>query len=815
MAKKKQEKVYDADSIEVLQDTEGVRKRFGMYIGSAGKQGVKKLFDEALGNAIDEFNAGRCTENTVVINEQESSFTIEDNGSGIPPTKIETICTKLHSGGKFEDAYSKYSLGMNGVGLTVINALSEKLEIVAKRDGYEWKQTFSKGKPTSKLIKGKATKKTGTSIYFIPDISVLQDTDLDMKSYFEFVVLSSYMNKGLTFNFTGIDEKGKTTINKKIYSENGFLDFIKTLDNKLLLKNCITMADKSSYDEIIKTKDKVTGKVTEKKTGRILDMEVEIFIQFSKNDTSIIRTFCNGLETISGGSHETGLKMGLTEVITKTAKAALTKKDSNIDILPEDIQEGLVGLVNVRHSDPVLIPQTKEKLNEPKVQFFVKKIIVEELTKWMKNNSAQAKLINERVIAAAKGRIASARAKTAKKKQSESLFSSLSSLTKVTLGTNKDPSKKRMFIVEGNSAAGSAIDARCTETDSIAKLRGKPLNTTELDAYRIEANKEWSDIIISLGTGIDKDFDISKLTHDMIIIMTDSDVDGLHIAMLLASFFFIHAREIVTEGHLYIAKAPLYKITENKKNIFFKTELDYTKSLVEKISKKYNVYRRIITKTKEEKYKKLTNSELVDFMFNGKKYKITLNNISKGTNAIDPKLTEFIVRNYTGNLPKLAKLINSSFDEINCSTSVINGSKLYKISGMYNYAYQLAVLDDEFIESLKPIDDFLTQNKYKKLYLEDKDDPDNKESIFTIDLYELLLKYATPKNRQRFKGLGEMDYDELWETTMKPDSGNIIQLKANNLDDLYTNFINHMGTDPTERKEFLKNFIMDPDEIDN
>lgn len=355
MAKKE---TYTSDSIKTLETAEAIRRRYGMYIGSNGVEGVVRLFYEAVGNAIDEFTAGRCNNILIKIDDKNHEITVSDDGIGLFQDKIEQACTELHSGGKFENEYSAYSIGQNGVGLTVINALSETLSVTVKRDNYKWNQTFSKGKTKTKLKKvEKITKKdgTGTTISFIPDITVMDDIEMDVPRYLNEVMLFSYLNKGLTFDFIGIDDKGKKVV-KKFYSKNGMSDYILTLDKKLLLTKPIVYTKEDKYEKIIKKSNKKNDEIH---TGNMINMEVEVTMQFSKNDTNIIKTYCNGLETKNGGSHLTGFKMATTEFFTKAIKESnlLTKKDGNIEIIADDIQEGIVALIVCKHSDAVFKSQ--------------------------------------------------------------------------------------------------------------------------------------------------------------------------------------------------------------------------------------------------------------------------------------------------------------------------------------------------------------------------------------------------------------------------------------------------------------------------
>lgn len=345
-------KGYTRDSIKKLEDYKAIRTRFGMYIGTNGQDGCVRLFYEAIGNAIDEFSAGRCKNILVKIDAPKHEIQVSDDGIGLFQDKIEKVCTELHAGGKFENDYSKFSIGQNGVGLTVINALSESLTMIVKREGYMWKQTFSKGIPTSKLQKlNKISKSdgTGTTVIFVPDIEVMDDVTLDVNRYLEDVIMFAYMNKGLKLNFIGIDEKGKK-ITREIISKNGMSDYMATLDKKLLLSKNIIFSDSSKYEKIIKTRDK-----KEIHTGVMIEMDCEITLQFSGNDTNIIKSYCNGLATVNGGSHVTGFKMAITEFFTKAIKDSniLTKKDGNLEIISDDIQEGIIALIIVNHSDAV------------------------------------------------------------------------------------------------------------------------------------------------------------------------------------------------------------------------------------------------------------------------------------------------------------------------------------------------------------------------------------------------------------------------------------------------------------------------------
>lgn len=805
------------DTIRTLKGTEGIRKRFGMYIGSAGEEGVIRLFYEALGNAIDEFQAGRASNILVKINEKTSEIIISDDGMGIPIKKIEDACTKLHTSGKFENDYSKISIGQNGVGLKVINALSEKLTVLVKRDGYKWKTEFSKGEiitHTTKVSKLNKNEGTGTTLSFIPDITVLKDITINAERYKKFLEISSYLNKGLVFDFIAELNSGKR-ISEKIVSKNGMLDYMLLLDNKFLLAKPLVFTDSTEYDESIIKK---TGKKDEKgkditkeeKTGEKVYMEAEVMIQYSRNDTNLIKTLCNGFETTEGGSHEVGFKMAITEVFTKAIKNSniLTKKDGNIEITPEDIREGLVAIVNVKHSNPIYKSQTKDKLDVTEVQWFVKKLVVDQLTRYLSTNQNQAKIIYQRIITSAKARMAANRAKNAKKKEAAGLINGLSSLSKVIRATGDDPKNLRCFIVEGDSAAGSVINGRCTKSDSVFLLKGKPLNTYDSTIQRIEANKEFADLITLLGCGFNNTFDISKLTHNQIIVLSDSDIDGFHIRVLLATFFFKHMPEIITGGHFYIGSAPLYKVEENGKVMFFNDNNDYNSYLADKILKKYNIGK-FIKKDGKTVAKKFSKEKFIEFLSNTERYLLLLENIAN-TNAIDQNLIELIANYCDLDFDKLKLKIENKFNELKC---INHKNKKMHIEGMIKNQYQYFDIDKKFKEQLKDINDIIEDYSYKNMYLEEIGK--EKKKLFISSILNEVITFGTPKHRQRFKGLGEMDYDELWETTLRPEAGGIIQIKAKDMKELADVFEVQVGKDASKRKIFLENFFITPDDIDN
>jgi DNA gyrase subunit B len=529
---------YDASHIKVLSGLEAVRKRPGMYIGSTGKTGLHHLILEILDNSVDEALAGYCNEIKVVLHRDES-ISIEDNGRGIPvdmhpvlkKPAVEVVFTQLHAGGKFDKKTYKVSGGLHGVGASVVNALSEWLEIFIKRNGKIYYQKYEKGKPVCELKIIGETNETGTKVRFKPDAEIFQTTKFDESLIIKKLEERAYLNSNITFYFFN-ENTGETKI---FHYEEGIKEMVKKFNDSL---NTIT--------DIIYFK------------GLKDDIELEVAMQYTDEFNERMYGYVNNIYTPDGGTHVTGFKMGLSKIIRDFYDA---KK--KIDLTIDDIVSGLTAVINVKVPEPEFVGQTKDKLGNPEVKNIVKDITQENLERYFKENKEVIKTILDKILNAAQARIAAKKARELVKRKSALGVGNLPG--KLADCTEKDPKKCELFIVEGDSAGGSAKMGRDRKIQAILPLRGKILNVEKSNLAKILNNEEIRSLITAIGTGIGEDFDINKLRYDKIIIMTDADVDGAHIRTLLLTFFYRYMKPLIEHGHIYIAQPPLYKIKSGKK----------------------------------------------------------------------------------------------------------------------------------------------------------------------------------------------------------------------------------------------------------
>jgi len=545
--KEKEDKVeesYDASKIKVLEGAEAVRKRPAMYIGSVGKRGLHHMVNEIVDNSIDEALAGYCNEIKVTLH-KDGSVSVEDNGRGIPvdihpiykKRALELVLTKLHAGGKFEKKAYKVSGGLHGVGLSVVNALSEWLEVWVKREGKIWYQKYSKGKPLTEVKVIGETNETGTKVRFKPDPEIFETTEFDEKVIEARLKELAYLNPNVRIIF----ENEKTGKVVEFKFEGGIKDLVKELN-----RNVQTL-----HDEIIYI------------SGEENNVHVEIALQYTTSDSSKEFSFVNNINTIEGGTHLTGFRMGLTKAIKEfMEREGLLKGKKSVPVESEDIRDGLTAVISVKVPNPQFEGQTKTKLGNSEVKNIVYRIVYNGLKKYLEEHVDIGKRICEKIITSAKARIAAKRARELVRRKS--VFETATLPGKLADCIEKDPEKCELFIVEGDSAGGSAKSARTRETQAILPLRGKIINVEKASFVKMLKNEEIKALISAIGTGIGEEFDISKLRYGKIIIMTDADVDGAHIRTLLLTFFYRYMPQLIERGHIYIAQPPLYKIKVGK-----------------------------------------------------------------------------------------------------------------------------------------------------------------------------------------------------------------------------------------------------------
>ena len=549
MADQNAEKNYGGDQIQVLEGLEAVRKRPGMYIGSTSGRGLHHLVYEIVDNAIDEALAGFCTHIEVMIN-KDNSITVIDNGRGVPVDinhktgrpAIEVVYTVLHAGGKFGGGGYKVSGGLHGVGASVVNALSEWLEVQVKRNGHIYQQRYERGKICYdlKIVGDCDIEDTGTQVTFLPDSEIFQETTV-----FEFDILMhrlremAFLTKGIKITLTDLREGLEQQ--KVFHYEGGIKEFVQYLNK----------SKEPLYSQIIYCE------------GVKDNVQVEVAFQHNDGYNEVVDSFVNNIKTPEGGTHLTGFRNSLTKTFNDYARKNKILKDSDQGLSGDDIREGLTAIVSVKIEDPQFEGQTKQKLGNTVARGAVDSIVSEQLTYFLEQNPAVAKSICEKSLLAQRAREAARKARDLTRRKTALESTSLPG--KLADCSDKDPKNCEVYIVEGDSAGGSAKTARSRATQAILPLRGKILNVEKARLDRILGNAEIKAMITAFGTGIHEDFDISKLRYHKIIIMTDADVDGAHIATLLLTFLYRFMPDLIREGHVYLAQPPLYKVEKNKK----------------------------------------------------------------------------------------------------------------------------------------------------------------------------------------------------------------------------------------------------------
>ncbi|KNF07303.1 DNA gyrase subunit B [Gottschalkia purinilytica] len=534
---------YGAEQIQVLEGLEPVRKRPGMYIGSTGPRGLHHLVYEVVDNSIDEALAGRCDTIKVNIN-ADGSVTVSDNGIGIPveihpktgKSTVETVLTVLHAGGKFDNGAYKVSGGLHGVGVSVVNALSEWLEVEVRREGKKHRQRFERGVPKTKLEIVGDTSDTGTIVSFKPDDTIFEEVDFKYETLEHRLRELAFLNKKVKIVFK--DER--TNKEKEFYYEGGIKSFVEHLN-----KNRDPIHNSIIYFE-----------------GEKDNSVVELAMQYTSDYSENIYSFANNINTHEGGTHLSGLRASLTRVVNEYSRKSGMLKEKDENLSGEDIREGLTAVLSVKLSDPQFEGQTKTKLGNSEMRGIVESVVAEAMTRFLEENPKESKLIVEKALRAARAREAARKARELTRRKN--VLETLALPGKLADCSERDAAKCEVFLVEGDSAGGSAKQGRDRRTQAILPLKGKIMNVEKARIDKILGYEEIKAMITAFGCGIGEEFDLEKLRYGKVVIMTDADVDGAHIRTLLLTFFYRYMKPLIDHGHIYIAQPPLYKIKKGK-----------------------------------------------------------------------------------------------------------------------------------------------------------------------------------------------------------------------------------------------------------
>jgi DNA gyrase subunit B len=534
---------YDAGSIQVLEGLEAVRKRPGMYIGSTGPRGLHHLVYEIVDNSVDEALAGHCDDINVFIT-KKGWIKVTDNGRGIPvdmhPVEkkpaVEVVLTVLHAGGKFGGGGYAVSGGLHGVGASVVNALSTDLKVQVARDGFLWTQEYKIGVPQAPLVKGKKADYTGTTIEFKPDAAIFETVEYDYETLRARFQQMAFLNKGLGITIT--DERSEKTESYK-YTR-GLVDYVEFLNASKKIELV--------HDEIISLEAETAKK----------DMSIEVAMQWTNAYTESVHTYANTINTHEGGTHEEGFRTAITSLLNKYARTNNLLKEKDENLSGDDVREGLTAVVSIKLSEPQFEGQTKTKLGNTEAKTFTQKIVNDKLGDWLERNPQSAKEIVRKAIQAAAARMAARKAREATRRKG--LLESGGMPGKLRDCSSRDPALSEIYIVEGDSAGGSAVSGRDPEHQAILPLRGKILNVEKARLDRALANTEVQALIAAFGTGIGEEFDVSKIRYHKCILMADADVDGQHIRTLLLTLLFRYMRPLIEHGYVYLAQPPLYRI---------------------------------------------------------------------------------------------------------------------------------------------------------------------------------------------------------------------------------------------------------------
>jgi DNA gyrase subunit B len=780
---------YDAQDITVLEGLEAVRKRPGMYIGSTGTRGLHHLVYEVVDNSVDEALAGRNDAVEVTIH-PDNSITVVDNGAGIPVgtmekegrPAVEVVLTVLHAGGKFGDGGGyKVSGGLHGVGVSVVNALSETLHVEVRRDGFKWTQDFARGIPQGDLQKGEPTKETGTTISFLPDAEIFETLDFDFATLEQRLRETAFLTRGLRISIE--DERGEDRKAEFQY-DGGIEDFVTFLNEN---------------------KDPIQKKVVFFE-GDGDEGAVEVALQWNASYQESVFSFANNINTHEGGSHMSGFRSALTRTLNAYARKTGELKEKDENLSGEDVREGLTAVISAKLTDPQFEGQTKTKLGNPGMEGFVASVVNQKLGQFLEENPQEARAVIRKAVSAAQARAAARKARDLTRKSALERTALPGKLADCTV---KDPALTELFIVEGDSAGGSAKQGRDRATQAVLPLRGKILNVEKARIDKVLQNQEIQALITALGTGVRDEFDLEKARYHKIILMTDADVDGAHIRTLILTLLFREMQELVEAGYVYIAKPPLYKLTQGKRERYIEKDSELEETLLGDKLEKFEITDADgqafkLTDTRWQRYSRLLKqyegwasalradhgNEVVTFLEESQI-------LDEQVLDVD-QLLALLEREDPESEPYTTELVaaDDGLIRVRATERRSNLARTHRLRRSLfdaNEYRQLARVHGELVKmaGTPPFDVKLGEEQDQALSFEDL-----RRKVMDVA--------AKGVKMQRFKGLGEMNADQLRETTMDPTTRTLMQVTmddASLADRLFTML---MGDKVEPRREFIE-----------
>ena len=767
---------YGASNIKVLKGLEAVRKRPGMYIGDTSTKGLHHLVYEVVDNSIDEAMAGFCDTIKVTLTKQGSAI-IEDNGRGIPvalhPTEkisaATVVLTVLHAGGKFDKDTYKVSGGLHGVGVSVVNALSKDLKLTVNRDGSIHEQSFKEGIPQEPLAITGTTRKKGTKVEFWADDTIFTESttfqkEILMKRFKEL----AYLNPKITIDFR--DERDGTK--EMFHFEGGIQQFVEDMNTKTPLSTAQFFQGKAD------------------------DIEIDIALMYCDADSEKSLSFVNNIKTADGGTHEAGFRAGLTRSMSSYISKNANAKEKGTKITGEDCKEGLIAIVSVRVPEPQFEGQTKGKLGSSYVRPLVQKFFSESFNKYLEENPIEAKAIMGQILLAARGRDAAKRAKDLVKRKDSMSVGTLPG--KLADCQSKDPEISEIYLVEGDSAGGSAKQGRDRVFQAILPLKGKILNVEKARLEKILKSEEIKNMITALGCGIGDEFNEDKLRYHKIIIMTDADVDGSHIQTLLMTFFFRFLQPVIEKGYLYLAQPPLYRYKKGKNETYLKDDKALNDFIIE------NGISVIESET-------MGQADLVELFKLIAYYRMTLKEIEKRFAL--PEALRYMIEN-----PDMIGTPNSQLNKTledfiaNLGYNILNKT-------ITDDTLHYFVQTNDGLEELI-VDEVLFTNPHfnEAIHIYKKIQDHMTDELKDKDLLELFAKVEANAKKgayiQRYKGLGEMNPEQLWETTMTPENRTLLQVQIDDIEEASDTFTLFMGDEVEPRRNYIESHAKDVKHLD-